>query len=234
MSLILKQLKRLVRNQFTSIDEQIDFNIESIYQGHRKVTYRGVSARRCPFDYVIYQMILSELRPDLVIEIGTSFGGGALYLADLLTVIGGGIVHTIDIHDKASDIVKTHPRITLFTEGWQAYDLNLSSRFDKVLVIDDASHIYEETLGAMRKFAPAVSPNSYLIVEDGIATELGMGQRHSGGPLRAINDFLATNSDFYIDEHWTDFFGHNATFNIKGYLRRGENVGLSVFSEKLL
>ena len=42
-------------------------------------------------------MIICEVKPDLVIEIGTNIGGGALYIADLLDSLGKGIVHTIDI-----------------------------------------------------------------------------------------------------------------------------------------
>jgi hypothetical protein len=38
--------------------------------------------------------------------------------------------------------------------------------------------------------------------------------------LRAIKEFLIEHKDFIIDTSWTDFFGHNATFNIKGYLKK--------------
>src|SRR3989338_1442430 len=93
--IIYRFLKKQLR--FVPKDEQIYFDTNTVYGGHFKVTYRGIRAIRCPFDYVIYQMIIWEIKPDLIIEIGTSNGGGALYMADILDKIGNGIVHTINI-----------------------------------------------------------------------------------------------------------------------------------------
>ncbi|MCR4306656.1 MAG: hypothetical protein NUV42_01675, partial [Candidatus Yonathbacteria bacterium] len=79
------------RLRFVPEDERVSFDSKTISDGHFHVTYRGISAIRCPFDYVMYQMIISELKPDLVIEIGTNHGGGALYIADLMDKIGEGM-----------------------------------------------------------------------------------------------------------------------------------------------
>lgn len=199
---------------------RVRLNINTIYQGHHQVTYRGVKTMRCPFDYVIYQMIISELQPDLIIEIGTNQGGGTLYLADLLALNGSGVVHTIDIVNIAHPLLAGHPRISMFTEGWQGYNLAEAHGFERVLVIEDSTHLYLDTLQVLRKFSPLVSPGSYFIVEDGIINALGMRRAYQGGPLRAINAFLAHNRDFVIDRRWCDLFGKNATFNVNGYLRR--------------
>lgn len=201
-------------------DEKVKITVESICEGHHKVTYRGIKAIRCPFDYVIYQMIITELKPDLVIEIGTNIGGGALYIADLMDSLGHGMVHTIDIIKQSHPILEKHPRIKLFTEGWNNYDLNESKGFKKILVIEDASHMYEDTLNAIMKFAPLVTTDSYLIVEDGIVNELGLEKEYQGGPLKAIREFLTLNNQFVVDRKWCDFFGKNATFNVKGYLKK--------------
>lgn len=201
-------------------DKKINLSVKSIYKGHFSVTYRGVPALRCPFDFVIYQMIVSKIRPDLVMEIGTYNGGSALYLADLMNNIGHGLVHTIDIKNQAHELVQEHPRITMFTEGWEKYDIKEATKFSTVLVIEDGTHVYEDTLGALNKFAPLVTLGSYLIVEDGIVDELGISKDFRGGPLKAINEFLRTNQHFMIDRYWCDFFGENATFNVNGYLRK--------------
>lgn len=210
----------MIRRLLTPEEEQVKLSIKSIYDGHHRVMYRGINAIRCPFDYVIYQMIIFELKPDLVIEIGTNAGGGALYLADLMSIIDHGLVHTIDITNQCARIVAAHPRIRLFTEGWQNYDLKEVVKFSKVLVIEDGSHKYEETLAAMQRFAPLVTVGSYMIVEDGIVNKLGMEKEYHGGPLKAIREFLRSNKDFEADRYWCDFFGNNATFNVNGYLKR--------------
>lgn len=201
-------------------DEKVKVNIESIDKGHHKVTYRGVKAIRCPFDYVIYQMIISEIKPDLIIEIGTRKGGGAYYMADLLDNLDNGIVHTIDIMDEVEPVVKAHKRIRFFTKGWADYDLELAKGYDKILIIEDASHMYEDSIGVLNKFHSLVSKNSYLIVEDGIINELGFEKKYNGGPLRAIREFLLNHPEFKVDRNWCDMFGKNATFNVNGYLKK--------------
>ncbi|HOV13743.1 MAG TPA: CmcI family methyltransferase, partial [Spirochaetota bacterium] len=170
-------------------DEKFKVNLNSIYHGHHKITYKGIKAIRCPFDYVIYQMIINEIKPDLIIEIGTNIGGGALYLADLLNNIGRGMVHTIDIIKQYDPIIENHPRIKIFTEGFENYSLENTKGFDKILIIEDGSHTYKDTLSALEKFAHLVNKDSYFIVEDGILNNLGLGKEYEGGPIRAIKEF---------------------------------------------
>jgi len=199
----------------------VSFNSQTIYEGHSQITYRGVRSIKCPFDYVMYQMLIWELKPDLIIEIGTNKGGTALYFADLLGMIGKGEIHTIDIEKEQSDpILQQNPRIKLFTDGYQGYDINLAKRFETILVIEDGSHTYEDTLAAMKKFAPVITPGSYLIVEDGIIDELKMTEHFRGGPLKAIDEFLPAHPEFIIDKRWCNMFGTNATFNVDGFLKR--------------
>lgn len=210
----------MIKRFLTPKNERVKFDVKSIYTGHHNVTYRDIKAIRSPFDYVIYQMIIFSTKPDLVIEIGTKIGGGALYIADLLNIIGHGILHSIDIERQSFKIVEEHPRIKLFYDGWENYDLKNTGDFKKILVIDDASHMYEDTYAAMNKFAPVVSADSYLIIEDGIINELGQEKPYNGGPLKAIREFLKQHSEFIVDRTWCDFFGQNATFNVNGYLKR--------------
>lgn len=210
----------MIRFNKTNKDEEVKVSIESIDRGHHQVTYRGVKAIRCPFDYVMYQMIISEVQPELIIEIGTRKGGGAYYMADLLDSIGKGVIHTIDIVDEVDQIVKKHERISFFTEGWLGYDLELTKDFDKILIIEDASHMYEDTIGVLNKFHSIVSKDSYIIVEDGIINELGLEKKYNGGPLKAIREFMPLHSEYVIDRKWCDMFGKNATFNVNGFLKK--------------
>jgi len=208
-------------NIFKNSIDKVKITPSSIYQGHHNVTYRGIEAIKAPFDYVMYQMILFEVKPDLIIEIGSRKGGSALYLADLLTLIGNGEIHTIDVADNINSIVKDHPRIRTFTDGWENYDLENAKLFKNILVIDDSLHTYECTSGVLKKFRDLVTPGSYFIVEDGIIDELKLDKSfYQGGPLKAIHEFLYTNKDYSIDRRWCDMFGTNATFNVNGYLKR--------------
>ncbi len=204
-------------------------SLQTLFKAQFAVTYRGVAALRCPFDYVIYQMIVAEVKPDLIIEIGTNEGGGAYYLADLQTLLGGAAVHTIDILNAVNPIVLRHPKIKFFGSGWQGYDLEKETAgFRNILVIDDGSHTYEDTLSCLKKFTPKVALNSYFIVEDGIVSDLRDKQlltaeqfsQYNGGPLRAIKEYLETDNSLIIDKKWSNLFGKNATFNVDGYLKK--------------
>ena len=121
------------------------FDINTISKGHHNVTYRGIKTIKCPFDYVIYQMMIFDLKPDLIIEVGTNHGGSALYMADMLDLIGKGEIHTIDIKEyEMNSLVLNHPRIKRFLGGYSNYDINLTNGFKNIMVIDDGSHTYED------------------------------------------------------------------------------------------
>lgn len=75
--------------------------------------FLGLSILKCPLDLWIYQEIIHELRPDVIVETGTAFGGSALYMASFCELIGSGRVITIDI--TAQDGNPKHERITYLT-----------------------------------------------------------------------------------------------------------------------
>ncbi|MCE7993725.1 MAG: hypothetical protein HEP71_17195 [Roseivirga sp.] len=222
-------MKSAFKNIFSGLkrpasDQELDFHtdLQLIDKAHHRITYRGISMLKCPFDIVIYQMIISEVQPDLIIEIGTNKGGSALYLADLLRNFGDGVVHTIDLkQEKLDPEIRSTENIRLFEGGWQNYSLEDCAEFDKILIIDDGSHTYEQVYQAFHKFHPVVPPGSYYIIEDGIIDQLEIPKKKfNGGPLKAINEILATNTSFKVETKWTHFFGPNATFNTRGYLKR--------------
>jgi len=208
-------------NNLANFRPEVKFDIASIDKGHHKMLYHGVPMIKSPFDYAIYQMLIWELKPDLIIEIGTNLGGSAFYYANLLDNLNNGVVHSIDIIDLVEDErIKNHPRIKRFFNGYQLYDLSNASNYENILIIDDGSHMYQDVKDALIKFSHLVSLNSYFIVEDGIIDELGLDKIYQGGPNRAIRDFLKDNQSFEIDGKWTNFFGINATFNTNGFLKK--------------
>jgi cephalosporin hydroxylase len=183
-------------------------------------TYFGVPALKNPNDFWIYQEIIYELKPDVIIEIGNHYGGGALALAHLCDLLGKGKVIGIDIsHELVHETVRAHPRVTLI-EGDACASLEkvagMIGDSDQVLVIEDSSHTYENTLNVLRSFGSLIKPGGYFIVEDGICYHgLDLGPRP--GPYEAIETFVAENRSFEIDR---DKEGFLITWNPKGFLRR--------------
>lgn len=199
---------------------EVHFDIQTVAKGHHKATYRGIKCIKFPFDYMLHQMLIDRVKPDLIIEIGTNAGGSSLYYADLMRLYGGGKVHTMDITNMVQDErVLNDPDIVRFLGGYQSYDLENCKGFERILVIDDGSHHYHDVFAALQKFGPVVTKGSYFIVEDGILSHDGLGPEYGGGPLRAIEEYVPT-SDFEIDREWCDFFGTNATVSVNGFLRK--------------
>lgn len=203
------------------MDNTFDLNLQSIVTAHHKTTYRGVTIVKNPFDYVMYQMIINEVKPDLIIEIGTNYGGTSLYMADLLDIIGNGVIHTMDVQEYVNDdLIKNHPRIKRFLGGYQEYDINNTSGFNKILLIDDGSHNYNDVINVMNKFKDVVTKDSYMIIEDGALNWMGWEHIYAGGPLKAIEEFMSQNDTYEIDRNWCDFYGKNVTFNPNGFLKK--------------
>src|SRR5262245_66493979 len=76
---------------------------------YMRTYWMKVPCEKCPLDLWIYQEIISEIRPDLIIETGTRFGGSALFMAHILDLLGKGEIITIDIDSTLSRPI--HPRI---------------------------------------------------------------------------------------------------------------------------
>ena len=185
-----------------------------------KSTYFGVKAAKSPLDSWIYQEILFETKPDVIIEIGNLFGGGTLALAHFCDIMGKGKVIGLDIdHSKISPAVSKHPRITLMQgDACALYErvMELISQEDSVLVIEDSSHTYENTLNVLRTYSSLIKPGHYIIVEDSICYH-GLEVGPSPGPYEAIERFVAENKNFIIDRSKEEFV---ITWNPKGYLKR--------------
>jgi cephalosporin hydroxylase len=182
--------------------------------------YFGVQTLKNPFDFWVYQEILFEVRPDVIIEIGNFHGGSALALAHLCDALGNGRVIAIDIdHSNVPKIVRRHPRVRLIDgDATQMIDAvrQQIEPDDRVLVIEDSSHTYDNTLNVLRAYAPLVSHGSYLIVEDGICHH-GLDVGPNPGPYEAIETFIQETNAFEIDRAREGFV---VTWNPKGFLRR--------------
>ncbi len=215
----------ILKNRFRtkqSFESKFQTDLDSINKAHHHITYRGISMLKCPFDLVSYQMIVSEVKPDLIIEIGTNKGGSALYFADLLKAIGNGKIHSIDLKQTGLvDEVLNCSNIKLFEGGWQNYAPSEADGFNRILIIDDGSHTYDDVKLAFDKFNHLVSKGSYYIIEDGILDQLNINKKKfKGGPVKAVKEILSQYDQFTVDQKWINFFGQNATFNIMGYLKR--------------
>jgi cephalosporin hydroxylase/SAM-dependent methyltransferase len=187
---------------------------------HGQTYYHGIEAHKCPLDLWVFQEILHEVRPALVIELGTYIGGTTLFLAHQLDQLGTGRVLTIDCRDLPRP---AHPRIEYrlgdtHDAGVQAAARDAAqSAGGPVLVIHDADHKYVACLADLRDYGPLVTPGSYLIVEDTNVNGHPVLAEWGPGPYEAVAQFLSEAPDFETDVSREKY---GVSYNPGGYLRR--------------
>jgi cephalosporin hydroxylase len=198
--------------------------LQSIQQGHFNYTYRGIPTVKNPFDWAIYPMLLWEARPRSIVEIGSNRGGSALWLADTMRAFGmAAEVHSVDRNPVTG---LAAPGVTFHHGDARRLDDHLSPEFMRglprpLLVIDDSDHQKDTVLAVLHFFHQWLAPGEYIIIEDGIVTELGVADAFDGGPQAAVAAFMAQHPDEYeIDARYCDFYGRNVTYAVNGYLRR--------------
>jgi cephalosporin hydroxylase len=193
--------------------------------GTLQYQYRDVPMLKQPFEVALYMRLIWETKPGTIIEIGSSSGGAAVWMSDLLKTFGiDGRVVSIDLQPPAPAY---HPANVTFLRG-DAHDIaatlpaELLSQFKRPwLVIEDAEHHYHSTLAVMQFFDPLLRSGEYLVIEDADILFTGQDRERDGGPARTIAEFLRHRGDSYeIDARYCDQYGYNVTGNPNGYLRK--------------
>lgn len=177
----------------------------------------GVRIKKYPTDCWVYQEIIFETKPDVIIECGTKFGGSALFFASMFDLLGKGKVITIDVQKKEG--LPQHPRIN-YIQGSSVESLTLEkvktqiNQNDRIIVILDSDHSKDHVQKEMEIYGPLVTNGCYLIVEDTNTTVLREAKA-GPGPDLAVKDFLKSHPEFVIDKKREKFL---MTTDPDGYL----------------
>jgi cephalosporin hydroxylase len=182
------------------------------YRRHGKagVTWRGVPLLKDPWDMVLYPMLLWELRPAAIIELGAFMGGSALWLADLASAFG--LQPRIFSIDRDIDRVQVDdPRIEFIQADLSRITDGLPVPLAKLphpwLVIEDAHANLVTVLTHLEGF---VRNGDYMIVEDTL----------DPNKYRQFREFVLQHERrFRIDTHYVDNFGYNGTHNWNSVLK---------------
>jgi cephalosporin hydroxylase len=178
-------------------------------------TWLGRPIIQLPDDLVRVQEVIYAVKPDLLIESGVAHGGGLVFYASLLKLIGRGRVVGIDIdlrpHNRRA--IEAHdlaPLITLVHGSSTAPETvrqiaGLVEKSETVMVVLDSLHTYDHVTAELGALAPFVSVGSYVVVCDGIMEQIAGAPRTApdwvtNNPRRAATDFVATHPEFVIEE----------------------------------
>jgi len=190
----------------------------------------GIKILKTPLDLMILQDIIFEKRPDVIIELGTEFGGSAYYMANIMELmkIDGKVISIDHSECRTSTYYKkdlcidgktisvdscmykkpAHSKLEFIQSDCMTVELPKLG--DKVMVVLDCNHSADHVFKELEKFSSFVTPGQYIIVEDTDGwADIG------GGPEGAIQKFLSSNKDFVVDESRERY---GVSSNLGGYL----------------
>jgi cephalosporin hydroxylase len=161
--------------------------------------WRGMPLFKTAFDMSIYTMLLWDLRPRTVVELGSGSGSSAVWLADLMGTYGiDGQVLSLDLkpprvrHDRVRFLAGDCARIEA------AFPADLLSPLPRPWLLIEDAHVNVQ--GVLAFFHPWLRPGDYLIVEDSLSKRQDIG--------RFVDEFPNL---YEVDTRYTDFFGRNVT-----------------------
>jgi cephalosporin hydroxylase len=198
---------------------------------HKNITFDshflGVQSIQFPADNWVMQEIITETRPEVIIETGTAKGGTTLFYATILEQLKGGRIITVDIDDhdpKVTEFAPWKERVQ-FIKGSsvapEVFDqIKAQVQGRNVMVTLDSEHTKEHVLKELELYSTLVPVDGYLVVQD---THLNGHPvawprlEKTGGPMEAVQEFLKTNKNFEVDRSREK---HLVTQNPSGFLRR--------------
>ena len=197
-----------------------------------EIDWLGVPVIQTPEDLVLLQEVIFRVQPDIILEIGIAHGGGMIFEASLLELLGHGRVIgvDIDIREHNRKVIETHPlakRIELIQGSSVAGEVvsEIKKRIPngaRVLVCLDSDHTKPHVLRELELYQEFVPIGSYIVVFDTISSDLAkIGAAKEiyidNGPGEAAAEFLKKNHDFEIDKQFNKLY---SAHNQNGYLKR--------------
>ncbi len=180
-------------------DETFSRIYKHIHRAMHYPYYKGIAIQKFPNDLQMYHQVIWKNKPDVIVEIGTRFGGSALFLRDQ-----GPEVITIDIKDQVKE---RDPRITYLignsTDDAIVAQVKELTKGKKTMVTIDGNHTRQHVKWEIMKYKEMITPGQYLVLEDCYKDKVGLY-----GPGEARDWFLSKTKAFKkIDLHTEFLYG---------------------------
>ncbi|WP_093802173.1 CmcI family methyltransferase [Streptomyces sp. Wb2n-11] len=170
------------------------------------LTWAGRPLYKTVFDLAGYPMLIAELVPGTIIELGSGSGGSALWLADVAAAHGQR-PEIISIDRTPVDLADDRVRFRTGDVGRLGEVLADSDDLPRPwLVIEDA---HAHVRAVLDFFDAQLTSGDYLLVEDSLAKRA------------TLREFLRSSPHRYqLDTRYLDLFGENSSCAIDSILRR--------------
>jgi cephalosporin hydroxylase len=179
-----------------------------------------------PQDIVAFQELVSQGKPDLILETGIAHGGSLVLSASLLCLLDvmegldprqsprKVVGVDIDIRPQNRKALDVHPlRFKMELIEGSSIDPDIIKQVrshadgvQRVLVSLDSNHTHEHVLAELNAYADLVSVGSYCIVFDTVVEDLPAGSFPDrpwdvgNNPKTAVHEWLKRNPEFEIDK----------------------------------
>ena len=195
-------------------------------------TWLGIPIIQTPEDIVMMQELIWKVRPDVIVECGVAHGGAVVLYSSILELLGKGHVIGVDVEIRKYNrlALQSHPLSKRFTliEGSSVDQGTLDDvrahirPDDRVMVMLDSNHAAAHVATEIAMYAPLVTPDSYMVVFDGVMQVLTDAPGGSPGwdkdnPWQAVQGFLEENDEFQLDPYYNRL---KVTHSPGGFLKR--------------
>jgi cephalosporin hydroxylase len=181
----------------------------------------GVPIIRLPDDIVVFQELVFQINPKIILEIGVARGGSVILSSSLVELLGnqGRVIGVdIDIRKHNLERIKAHKmykNITLLEGNILAEetlerlrDILGDSKVD-ILVLD-SNHTHDHVLKELQILSELVNVGGYIVLPDTVIEDFPKGY-YSGSrpwdvgnnPKTALKEFLHDNNKFVTDFHYS-------------------------------
>lgn len=174
-----------------------------------------------PQDIVAMQELIWKVKPDLIIETGIAHGGGLLFYASMMELLGGdGQVVGLEqyILPEVRETMPMYPQMKRITmiEGDSVSDevaqqvYSIAEGKKRVMVALDSCHTHAHVMAELARYAPLVKKGSYVVVFDTIVNDVNQVAYvdrpwdETNNPKTAVHEFISANKRFEIDRAISD------------------------------
>ncbi|SDV47060.1 cephalosporin hydroxylase family protein [Chitinasiproducens palmae] len=191
-----------------------------------------------PGDMMALQELIWRERPDRIIQTGIAAGGGVVFSASMLELVGGTsrvvaieprlradvrarllshrLAHRMRLVEGASCTAETLEQVRA--------DIREAGEGARVMAILDLNHTHDHVLAELQAYSGFVTPGNYVIVMDTImeylpeSTFVGKPYGKGNNPATAAAAFLAADPRFEVDQAIEDRV--IMTLSPDGFLKR--------------
>jgi cephalosporin hydroxylase len=205
------------------------WSMEALKNGYiYNFTWEGIPIIKFPSDLIVFQEIIHEVKPDLIIETGVAHGGSLVFYASIQKKYNKnaktiGVEIDFRKHNKKNckKVFQKYGIEVIEKSSVDSETLKILKekikKFKKIMVFLDSDHSTNHVLEELEMYSKLVTKNSYLICTDTIIEFMPKGfflkdwqKKRSphrnfdkgNNPFIALDKFLKKNKNFIIDNKY--------------------------------